>query len=49
MRTGVELEWLRYGDTMPQPEVVAGRPKEAAPSTKWLIAGVGSASSAVAA
>lgn len=48
MRTGVELEWLRYGDTMPRPEVVAGRPKEAAPSTKCYVS-AGLASSAVAA
>jgi transcriptional regulator with XRE-family HTH domain len=24
MRTGVDLDWLRYGDTVPLPHVVAG-------------------------
>lgn len=52
LRTGVELEWLRYGDTMPRPEVVAGAPglrKVRAPSTKWLMGSPAGANSAVAA
>lgn len=51
LRCGVPLDWLRYGDTMPQPEVVAGRPKrrKAAPSTKWSMSSTLSASGAAAA
>ena len=51
MRCGVPLEWLRYGDTMPQPEVVAGRPKRKVrpPSTKWNMESARATSSAVAA
>jgi DNA-binding XRE family transcriptional regulator len=41
LRCGVPLHWLRYGDTPPQPEVVAKTipaKKRAAPSTRWKTA-----------
>jgi transcriptional regulator with XRE-family HTH domain len=52
MRCGVPLDWLRYGDAPPLPDVVAGgpnpRPKRP-PSTKWSMSSALSASGAAAA
>ena len=35
LQTGVSLDWLRYGDSLPRPEVVGRKKGSPSPSTTW--------------